>query len=402
MEHIEIAQHIANAGGTLYYVGGYVRDKIMNKQPKDIDFCITGLSVETFQNLFPKAFLKGSFFPVFQLNGNDFAFARKETKNSVGHKGFSAITENITIEEDLKRRDFTINSMAINVLTNELIDIFNGKDDIKNKLIRATSSAFSEDPLRVYRGAQFATRFGFTIEESTKELMHSMKTELSTLSAERVFEELKKALSAEKPSEFFNILRDLDVLDVHFEEIQNLIGVTQPIEYHPEGDVYNHVMIVLDKVAEMTDDIAIRFSGLIHDIGKGITPKHILPHHYNHDLNGIKPFQTLSRRINLPNSWNKLCKVIITDHMRAGFFDKMSIGKQVAFLERNYHYLEELEIIAKADSKNPNLSFKSLGDELMQNINGKTIKLPNHKNAKEILHEKRVEYLKKIGCKKNF
>jgi len=397
MEHIEIAKKIANAGGTLYYVGGYVRDKFMHKEPKDIDFCVTGLSVETFSNLFPKAFLKGSFFPVFQLNGHDFAFARKETKTSPGHSGFSAITENITIEEDLKRRDFTINSMAINVLTNEVIDIFGGEHDIKNKLIRATSSAFSEDPLRVYRGAQFAARFGFTIENSTKKLMRSMKSELTTLSAERVFEELKKALSAEKPSEFFHILRDLAVLDAHFQEIQDLIGVIQPIEYHPEGDAYNHVMIVLDKVAEMTNDIAIRFSGLVHDIGKGITPKHILPHHYNHDINGVKPFQNLSRRLNLPNSWNKLCKVIITDHMRAGFFDKMTIGKQVSFLERNYHYLKELEIIAKADSKNPSLSFQKLGDELMQNVNGKTVKLPNQANAKEILHEKRVEYLKRKG-----
>jgi len=396
MEHIEIAEHISNAGGTLYYVGGYVRDKFMNQEPKDIDFCVTGLTVETFQTLFPKAFLKGSFFPVFQLNGHDFAFARKETKTALGHNGFSAVTENITIEEDLKRRDFTINSMAINVLTNDIIDIFGGIHDIKNKLIRATSSAFSEDPLRVYRGAQFATRFGFTIENSTKELMRSMKSELATLSAERVLEELKKALSAEKPSEFFHILRELDVLDAHFQEIQDLIGVIQPIEYHPEGDVYNHVMIVLDKVAEMTDDIAIRFSGLVHDIGKGITPKHILPHHYNHDINGIKPFQNLSHRLNLPNSWNKLCKVIITDHMRAGFFDKMTIGKQVAFLERNYHYLKELEIIAKADSKNPSLSFQELGKELMKNINGKTIKLPNQSNAKEILHEKRVEYMKKL------
>lgn len=395
MEHIEIAERIANAGGTLYYVGGYVRDKFMNKEPKDIDFCVTGLSIETFSSLFPKAFLKGSFFPVFQLNGHDFAFARKETKTALGHKGFYATTENITIEEDLRRRDFTINSMAINVLTNDIIDIFGGLHDINNKLIRATSSAFSEDPLRVYRGAQFATRFDFTIENSTKELMRSMKSELTTLSAERVFEELKKALSAEKPSIFFHILRALDVLGAHFQEIQDLIGVIQPIEYHPEGDVYNHVMIVLDKVAEMTDDIAIRFSGLVHDIGKGITPKHILPHHYNHDINGINPFQNLSRRLNLPNSWNKLCKVIIIDHMRAGFFDKMTIGKQVSFLERNYHFLKELEIIAKADSKNPSLSFQKLGDELMQNVNGNTIKLPNQANAKEILHEKRVEYLKR-------
>lgn len=396
MEHIEIAKRIADAGGALYYVGGCVRDKFMKKEPKDIDFCVTGLSIETFSALFPKAFLKGNFFPVFQLNGNDFAFARKETKTALGHTGFSSVTENITIEEDLRRRDFTINSMAINVLTDEIIDIFGGLHDIKEKLIRATSSAFSEDPLRVYRGAQFAARFGFTIEPATKTLMKSMKPELSTLSAERVLEELKKALSAEKPSEFFHILRNLELLDVHFQEIQDLIGVIQPIEYHPEGDVYNHSMIVLDKVAEMTDDITIRFSGLVHDIGKGGTPKHILPSHYNHDANGIKPFNELSHRLNLPNHWKKLCKVIITEHMRAGFFDKMSVGKQVSFLERNYHFLKELEIIAKADSKNPSLSFQKLGNELMQNINGKTIKLPNHKNAKEILHSKRVEYLKRL------
>ena len=146
-----VAKKIKESGGRLYYVGGYVRDKIMEKDAKDIDFCITGITPEIFLELFPKAFSKGSFFPVFQLENYEFAFARKEIKVEPGHKGFSFDIKNISIIDDLIRRDITINSMAIDVLTEELIDPFNGQKDIKEKIIRATANHFTEDPLRVYR-----------------------------------------------------------------------------------------------------------------------------------------------------------------------------------------------------------------------------------------------------------
>lgn len=395
MEIQEIAKKIKENNGNLYYVGGYVRDKIMGITPKDVDLCVTGLNENKFKKLFPQAFLKGEFFPVFQLSDYEIALARKETKIADGHSGFSCNTENISIKEDLLRRDITINSMAIDVLSNELIDPFNGKKDIEEKTIRATYSHFTEDPLRAYRVAQFATRLNFEIDFETKELIKSMKAELSELSPERVFCELKKALMSSKPSIFFNILKELNILDVHFKEINDLIGITQPEKYHPEGDVYTHSMIVLDQSALMTNDIKTRFAAALHDLGKGKTPKEILPHHYGHDKNGITSVKDLCNRLKVPNSWKKLAVVTAGEHMKAGIFNQMSIAKQVSFLERNFNHLTELEIIAKADSKNCNLNFSKLGKIMMNEINGNTIKLPNNKNAKEILHQKRVEWLNK-------
>lgn len=388
------AKKIKENGGRLYYVGGYVRDKLMGKTSKDIDFCVTGISQETFLSLFPNAFIKGAFFPVYQIETYEFAFARKELKTNVGHKGFSCDIKNISIEDDLLRRDITINSIAMDVLTNEILDPFNGTYDIENKIIRATSNHFVEDPLRVYRVAQFATRFNFTIEEETKKLMKSMKNELSSLSSERVLEELKKALKSDTPSIFFNILKELDLLDVHFKEINDLISVIQPIKYHPEGDAYTHSLIVLDNVAKMTKDEKIRFAGLVHDLGKAKTPDEILPHHYNHEENGIKPVRDLCNRLKVPNSWKKLAITVVKEHMRSGIFEKMSIPKKVNFLERNFKYLYELEIISRADSKNFELSFYELGKKMFDEVNGNTITLPNNKSAKDILHEKRVSWLK--------
>jgi len=389
-----IAEKINENGGRLYYVGGYVRDKLMGKKAKDIDFCITGLTPEIFSNLFPNAFLKGAFFPVFQLENYELAFARKETKIGIGHKGFFCNIKEVSIVDDLLRRDITINSIAIDVLTGEIIDPFNGQKDIERKTIRATSNHFVEDPLRIYRVAQFAARFNFNIESETKDLMRSMKNELKSLSAERVFEELKKALKSDTPSIFFNVLNELDLLDIHFKELKELIGAIQPIKYHPEGDSYVHSLIVLDNVAKMTKNEKIRFAGLLHDLGKGKTPKEILPHHYNHEQNGLQPTKDLCNRLKVPNSWKKLALVIVSEHMKAGFFDKMSIPKQVEFLEKNFDYLYELEIIARADSKNSELSFVELGKRMFAEVNGNTISLPQAKKAKNILHERRIVWLK--------
>lgn len=398
MEINIIAKKINKMGGKLYYVGGYVRDELMKVNPKDIDLCVVGLTPENFKNMFPKAFLKGDFFPVFQLNNHDFAFARRETKIGIGHKNFTFETENVTIYDDLARRDFTINSIAKDVLTGEIIDPFNGQKDIENKIIRATSNHFNEDPLRVYRGAQFATRFNFRINEETKKMMKLMKSELYSLSSERVFTELRKALKSDTPSTFFNILRELDLLKVHFKEIEDLIDVPQPIKYHPEGDVYNHSMIALDMAAKLTTDEKIRFAALTHDLGKAKTPKEILPHHYDHEKNGIAPLKEFCKKLNIPNAWKKLAQVSVKEHMRAGLYNNMSIPKKVEFLERNEKFLCELEIIAISDKgprSNEKISFFEIGKKMFNEVNGKTVNLPNNENAKGILHQKRIEWLKK-------
>lgn len=274
MQILEIAKKINNENGRLYMVGGAVRDKLIKITPKDYDYTVTGISSEKFVSLFPNAKMQGKSFPVFNMENSEFALARKERKVEKGHKGFEfEVGENITIEEDLKRRDITINSIAIDVLTGEIIDPFNGVQDIKNKIIKATSKAFLEDPLRVYRVAKFASRFNFIVEENTLSMMNSLRDELTYLSNSRVYKELYDALLTKKPSIFFNTLRDANVLDVHFKEIYDLIGVEQPILYHPEGDVYNHTMEVLDRCATKTNCAYIRFSALVHDLRKSKNSK---------------------------------------------------------------------------------------------------------------------------------
>ena len=335
MEILEIANKIKEKGGKLYLVGGAVRDELLEREVHDEDYCVEGLEATEFEELFPNAFKRGKFFGIYDIDGKEFALARKEEKYGEGHKKFNITTgKEISIEEDLARRDITINSIAKEVLTEKIIDPYGGIKDLKNKIIRATTNAFKEDPLRVYRVARFASVLEFSVNEQTISLMNELKEELKTLSAERVFTEFRKALASNKPSIFFEILRKANVLDVHFKEIYDLIGSIQPKIYHPEGDSYNHTMIVVDKSAQLTNDLQIRFSALVHDLGKGITPKEMLPHHYGHDKNGVKLVENLSNRLKIPNSWTKCGKVAAKDHMLGGIFNKMTPKKQVDFIQR--------------------------------------------------------------------
>ena len=394
MDIIAIANRIKEAGGELYLVGGALRDEMLRKEVKDKDYCVTGITADAFQKLFPEAYVRGKSFEVFDLDGNEFAMARKETKIGIGHKEFRIETNpNITIEEDLARRDITINAMAKNILTNEVIDPYNGRKDIENGIIRATTASFKEDPLRVYRVARFSAVLGFEVEEGTISMMNSLKDELCSLSAERVFAELEKALKAKKPSVFFNVLKQANVLEEHFEEIYNLIGAVQPIEYHPEGDAYNHTMLVLDKSAELTTDTKIRFSALVHDLGKGATPKEEYPHHYKHDVLGPELVAKLGSRLKLPTAWIKCGKTACREHMRGGIFNKMKPAKQVDFIERvsksilGLHGLQIVVIADKMSNRNvakEDIDFETIGNELLK----EGIEL----GAK--LREERIRYIK--------
>ncbi len=317
MEIKEIANLIEKSGGRLYLVGGAVRDSLLNRPVYDKDYCVVGLEKNKFVELFPNAISRGKSFEVFDLEGCEFALARTEKKTGKGHKNFEITTnKNITIEEDLKRRDITINAIAKDVLTNEIIDPFNGVEDIKNKIIKAVGESFLEDPLRVYRVARFASQLDFEVEENTINLMNKLKNELNTLSKERVFVEFKKALSTNKPSRFFNVLKEAEVLDVHFKEIYDLIGSIQPLEHHPEGDSYNHTMITVDNSVKFTNNLLIRYSALVHDLGKGLTPKEMYPHHHGHAEKGVEPVRNLSNRIGVPTSWKKAGITSSKEHMR--------------------------------------------------------------------------------------
>lgn len=407
----EMAKKIEELGGRLYLVGGAVRDTFLGIEKSDEDYAITGLTSQEFKALFPEAKLKGKFFEVFELDGKEFALARKEIKKGEGHKSFEIITgKEITIEEDLKRRDITINSIAKDVLTGKIIDPFQGEKDIEDKIIRATSESFKEDPLRVYRIARMAASLNFEIEQSTLKMMTELKEELDTLSKERVFSELKKALETEHPERFFETLKHAKVLDVHFKEIKDLIGAKQPKEYHPEGDSYNHTMLALKNSVKLTDNTVIRFCSLVHDLGKGRTPKALYPHHYNHTKLGVEPLKELSKRIGLPNEWQKCGETAILEHMRGGNFSAMTPAKKVSFLERvasSRLGLEGLQIVVYADKcrdenlkniKKETFNFAKLGKQMIKQIDGKYIKekykiKPGVKFGKK-LHEERVKWMR--------
>ena len=408
MEEKEIAKKIKGEGGELYAVGGAVRDNIIGRQNYDKDYCVVGITAEKFKQLFPNSFLRGKSFEVFDIDGKEFAMARTEKKTGIGHKDFKIQKgKDITIKEDLARRDITINAIAQNILTQEIIDPFNGREDIKNKIIRATTDAFKEDPLRVYRVARFAAILNFEVEENTIRLMNSLKPELSSLSKERVFVEFAKSLKAEKPSMFFEVLKKANILEIHFKEINDLIGVLQPEEYHPEGDAYNHTMMVLDYCAKQTTELQIRYSALVHDLGKGITPKEEYPHHYNHEINGVDVVRKFANRIGVPTLWEKCGKTACKEHMRGGIFYKMKPSKKVDFIERvakSQLGLEGLQIVVNSDKLSSrsidekNIDFKTIGEQCLNTIDGKYIQEKFHIKPGiefgEKLREERIKWMK--------
>lgn len=417
MQTKEIADLINAAGGTMYLVGGAVRDKIMKRENHDEDFVVTGIESDKFCEIFPQSFRRGKSFEVFDLDGREIALARKESKAGIGHKEFVIQTNpNITIEEDLARRDITINAIAENVLTGEIIDPFNGIEDIKNKVIRKTTNHFREDPLRVYRAARFAAELEFKVSEDTILEMKLLKDELKSLSSERVFTEFNKALLTKKPSIFFEVLRKADVLEEHFKEVKNLIGVLQPQIYHPEGDAYNHTMLVLDMAADLTKNYnkerkaEIRFSALVHDFGKTLTPKEEYPHHYGHEVNGVKIIEQFSKRLKVPNRFLKCGKTASLEHMRGGIFNKMKSSTKVEFIERidrSVLGLDGLQIVVYSDklsggrgNKSDEINFEEIGKKCINEVNGSYIKnkynLEEGLALKNKLHEERVLWMKNI------
>lgn len=411
----EIANKIKQAGGELYLVGGAVRDGLLGKSTHDEDYCVTGITPEKFLKMFPQAHIRGKSFAVFDIDGKEFAIARTESKQGLGHKEFQIKTDSkITIEQDLARRDITINAIAKNVLTGEIIDPFNGRKDLQNKIIRATTIAFKEDPLRVYRVARFAAQLDFEVDNQTISQMNELKGELNSLSRERVCTEFCKALKTKKPSIFFDVLRKAEVLEIHFKEIKNLIGVEQPVKYHPEGDVYNHTMLVLDMAADLTKDLEenkkleIRFSALVHDLGKGVTPKEQYPHHYGHENTGVDLVEQFGNNIKVPNNWIKCGKTACREHMRGGIFYKMKPSTKVEFIERvdkSLLGLDGLQIVVISDKTSggrehdkEEINFAGIGKKCLNEINGEYIQnkyglKPGIKFGNK-LHEERINYLK--------
>lgn len=351
----EFAKKIHIGGGKAYKVGGAVRDFLRGYKPKDNDYVLVGVSRETFMKTFPQAENVGKSFPVFllEIEGEvcEVAFARKEKKVGVGYKGFDVFSdESVTLEEDLIRRDTTMNAIAQDLFSGEIIDLFGGKDDIEKGIIRAVSDAFIEDPVRSLRVARQSAQFGFSVSDDTIEKMRMTKEELKAEPTERFVEEFKKALATEKPSVFFDVLRRAELLDVTFPTIHAMIDVPQPVQWHPEGDVYNHTMITLDRVASATDNLVTRFAAIAHDLGKTVTPADILPKHIGHDFKGVDVLLEWNKFMVMPVDFIKAGTFTILNHMRFHTIkNPLKFVDLVTKADRNVIGVQQFTIVTDAD-----------------------------------------------------
>ena len=305
----EVARLVAQQGGRTFYVGGFVRDALIGKENKDVDIEVHGISPSALEDILDslgERMVMGESFGIFGLKGYslDIAMPRKEEVRGQGHKDFDIFVDPfIGTEAAARRRDFTFNALMQDVLTGEILDHFGGAEDLKTGVLRhVNDQSFAEDPLRVLRAAQFAARFGFRVAEDTVALCRRM--ELRHLPRERIEGELKKALlKAEKPSIFFEVLREMDQLDHWFPEVKALIGVEQNPVFHSEGDVWTHTMMVLDQAAKLRHRIAepywFMLSALTHDFGKAACTeaKDGVLHAYQHELLGLPLAETFLRRL---------------------------------------------------------------------------------------------------------
>ncbi len=323
----EIAKLVKENGGRTFYVGGYVRDKLLNIENKDVDIEVHGISEDTLYKILkslgtPLAY--GSSFGVYSLSGHNIDIALPRSEKLIGkkHTDFRIdVDPFIGYKNACKRRDITINALMMDVLTEEILDYYSGINDLNNKIIRyVDKDSFVEDPLRVLRVAQFAARLQFKVDEDTIDLCKNI--DLSYLSRERIEEELRKALlKANKPSIFFDILNKMNQLSYWFKEVEDLINIKQDPVYHPEGDVYIHTMQVLDRCAKYRDVVSDAYSfmllGLTHDFGKTITSEEIdgRIHAYNHEIDGVPLVETFLKRISNRKDVIKYVKNMVTMHM---------------------------------------------------------------------------------------
>lgn len=302
-----------------YLVGGAVRDRLLGRPVTELDWVVVGATPEYL--IGAKFKPVGKDFPVFlhPETHEEYALARTERKVAPGYHGFEChFSPEVTLEEDLLRRDLTINAIAEDK-DGKLIDPFNGQQDIKNRILRHVSPAFQEDPLRILRIARFMARFaslGFSIATETQTLMQDMVKggELATLVPERVWREMRKALEEERPSAFFETLRACGGLEILWPELNRLWGVPQPARWHPEIDTGVHVMMALEKIASKSQDPCLRFAVLCHDLGKGLTPAEKLPSHPGHEAESAKLVENFCRQYKLPNEYRDLAVKVARYH----------------------------------------------------------------------------------------
>lgn len=350
------------ANAVVYLVGGAVRDRLLGLPPGDRDFVVVGASVEQMREAGFRQV--GRDFPVFlhPKTSEEHALARTERKSARGHTGFLVHADpSVTLEEDLRRRDFTINAIA-EAADGGLVDPFGGVADLDARVLRHVGDAFVEDPLRVLRAARFMARFaahGFSIAPETLALMRQMAGdgELADLAPERIWQELAKALRSQRPSAFLRSLHQADALRAILPEVEALYGVPQRAEYHPEVDTGVHVELVCDMAAALAPgDELIGFAALCHDLGKALTPTNELPRHVMHEQRGIDAVIALSSRLKVPAEHRELAVIACREHLNVHRLDELKDATVHALISRCDGYrkparIDQLATVCEADNR---------------------------------------------------
>ena len=325
----------------IYMVGGAVRDRLLGRPVNDHDWVVVGATPE---QMIALGYLPvGRDFPVFlhPQTREEYALARTERKSGRGYRGFVVQTSpDVTLEEDLSRRDLTINAIASSADGADaevIFDPYSGAKDLHNKVLRHVTDAFHDDPVRILRVARFAARFtDFSVAPETMELMRSMvaQGEADHLVAERVWQELARGLMEEQPSRMFEVLRQCGALKVVLPEVDRLWGVPQRADYHPEIDTGVHLMMVLDMAARLQAPLGVRFACLTHDLGKGTTPQDVLPRHIGHEQRSAKLLKGLCERLRVPTDCRELADVVAREHGNIHRSGDLGAAALVRLLER--------------------------------------------------------------------
>ena len=327
----------------IYLVGGAVRDALLNRPVTEKDWVVVNA---TPQQLLDQGFQQvGKDFPVFlhPKTKEEYALARTERKSGAGYHGFDCyFAPDVTLEQDLQRRDLTINAMAQDDAGN-IIDPYNGLSDLKQKTLRHISNAFVEDPLRVLRVARFAARYhhlGFSVADDTLTLMTqlSQSGELNALTPERIWKETERALQEKSPDVYFSLLHETGALKCFFPELDCLWGVPNPPQWHPEIDSGIHTIMVLQQAALLSDDLSVRFAALCHDLGKGATPEQEWPSHRGHEKTGVNIIQRVCRRLKVPNHLNKLACLTSEFHLHSHKAFELKPSTLIKLLEKTAAY----------------------------------------------------------------
>jgi len=324
----------------IYLVGGAVRDELLGLPARERDWVVVGARPE---ELLAQGYKPvGKDFPVFlhPQSGEEYALARTERKTGPGYRGFETLfSPDVTLEQDLERRDLTINAIAKDPDSGALIDPFGGQRDLRERTLRHVSPAFVEDPVRVLRVARFAARFaplGFTVAAETLDVMREIaaRGELDALVSERVWQETQRALEMPAPARFFEVLREANALPAIFPELHALFGVPQPERWHPEIDSGVHTVMVLEQAAKLSDDPVVRFAALTHDLGKGTTPREEWPRHVAHEQRGVDLVNGLCDRLRIPNAYRELAVLVARYHLEAHRVEELRTGTLLDLLER--------------------------------------------------------------------